>query len=68
MPFVMAIASSFFYGVADFLGGMGSRRAHVVTVTAWFQLTGVLLLVAYALCARGARGVAREWRCRARRG
>ena len=53
MPFLMALASSMFYGVADFLGGMGSRRAHVITVTAWFQLTGVFLLVAYALLAPG---------------
>ena len=53
MPFLMALASSMFYGVADFLGGMGSRRAHVITVTAWFQLTGVFLLMAYALLAPG---------------
>ncbi len=53
MPFFMAIASSLVYGVADFLGGMGSRRAHVFTVTAWFQLTGVAFLVGYALLAPG---------------
>ena len=53
LPFVMALASSMFYGVADFLGGMGSRRANVITVTAWFQITGVVVLVAYALVAPG---------------
>ncbi|MCE9626876.1 MAG: DMT family transporter, partial [Candidatus Eisenbacteria bacterium] len=53
VPFLMALASSMVYGVADFLGGMGSRRAHVFTVTAWFQLTGVFLLVGYALLAPG---------------
>lgn len=49
----MAVASSMLYGVGDFLGGMGARRAHVLTVTAWFQITGVVLLVAYALVAPG---------------
>lgn len=53
LPFLMALASSMFYGVADFMGGMGSRRAHVVTVTAWFQLVGVVFLVGYALLAPG---------------
>lgn len=53
IPFVMALASSMLYGVGDFLGGMGARRANVVTVTAWFQISGVVLLVAYALVAPG---------------
>src|SRR5712691_12394240 len=53
MPFVMALFSSVLYGIADFLGGIGSRRAPAVTVTAWFQLTGLVCLVAYALLAPG---------------
>jgi drug/metabolite transporter (DMT)-like permease len=53
MPFVMAMLSSMLYGVADFLGGMGSRRAPAVTVTAWFQVTGLVFLVAYACLAPG---------------
>ncbi len=53
LPFLMALVSSMVYGAADFMGGMGSRRAHVVTVTAWFQLTGVVFLVGYALLAPG---------------
>jgi drug/metabolite transporter (DMT)-like permease len=53
MPFVMAVLSSMLYGVADFLGGMGSRRAPVVTVTAWFQVTGLVFLVGYACFAPG---------------
>jgi len=53
MPFVMAVLSSMLYGVADFLGGMGSRRANVITVTAWFQVTGLVFLVAYACFAPG---------------
>ena len=54
MPFVMAVLSSMLYGVADFLGGMGSRRAPAVTVTAWFQVTGVAFLLLYACFAPGA--------------
>ena len=57
MPFVMAVLSSMLYGVADFLGGMGSRRAPAVTVTAWFQVTGLAFLVAYACFAPGATRV-----------
>ena len=53
MPFAMALLSSMLYGIADFLGGMGSRRAPAVTVTAWFQVTGLVLLVAYACFAPG---------------
>jgi len=53
MPFVMALASSVLYGVADFLGGIGSRRGHVVVVTAWFQVAGVLPLVLYAALTPG---------------
>jgi len=32
---------------------MGSRRAPVIAVTAWFQITGVVFLVGYALLAPG---------------
>lgn len=53
MPFVMALCSSMLYGVADFLGGMGSRRGPAVTVTAWFQIVGLVFLVMYALFAPG---------------
>jgi drug/metabolite transporter (DMT)-like permease len=53
MPFVMAVLSSMLYGVADFLGGMGSRRGPAVTVTAWFQVVGLLFLIGYAALAPG---------------
>jgi drug/metabolite transporter (DMT)-like permease len=53
MPFLMALASSVLYGAADFLGGIGSRRGHVVVVTAWFQVAGVLPLVLYAALSPG---------------
>lgn len=53
LPYLMAFASSAFYGVADFLGGIGARRANVLTVTAWFQILGVVPLVGYAVFAPG---------------
>src|SRR5262252_6367672 len=53
MPFVLAVLSSMLYGVADFLGGMGSRRGPVIAVTAWFQVTGLAILTLYALFAPG---------------
>ena len=62
MPFVMALLSSMLYGVADFLGGIGSRRGHVIVVTAWFQVAGVLPLALWSLFAPGeTRGVDLAW-------
>ena len=62
MPFVMAVLSSMLYGVADFLGSMGSRRAPAVTVTAWFQVSGLACLVVYACFAPGeTRAVDLAW-------
>ena len=45
MHFVLALISSVLYGAADFLGGLGSRRAPVVTVTALSQAAGLLVLL-----------------------
>ena len=45
MPFALAILSSVLYGTADFLGGFGSRRAPVVTVTLWSQALGLIALL-----------------------
>lgn len=53
MPLLLALASSLIYGTADFLGGLGARRGPLVTVTAYFQVLGVLPLVGYALLAPG---------------
>lgn len=62
MPFVMALLSSMLYGVADFLGGIGSRRGHVIVVTAWFQIAGVLPLAVWSFFAPGeTRGVDLAW-------
>ena len=48
----LALAASISWGIADFLGGLKSRRLHVLTVLALSQLVG-LLLVAAVVIARG---------------
>ena len=40
----LAIAAAFFYGFADFAGGLVTRRISVWTVIAWSQLLGLGLL------------------------
>src|SRR5260221_9849994 len=57
-PFVLAILSSVLYGAADFLGGLGSRRAPVVTVTALSQAAGLVVLLVAAPFVPGATRVA----------
>jgi drug/metabolite transporter (DMT)-like permease len=44
MVLALALASAAVYGVADFLGGMATRRAAVLAVAGLSQLTGLLLL------------------------
>jgi drug/metabolite transporter (DMT)-like permease len=39
-----ALASAAFYGAADFLGGLASRRAHTIIVVAVAQLSGFIAL------------------------
>lgn len=41
---VLALASATLYGGADFLGGMGARRASTIAVVAVSQLVGLMLL------------------------
>jgi drug/metabolite transporter (DMT)-like permease len=48
MAFVLALVSSVLYGAADFMGGLGSRRAPVVTATTLSQAMGLLALLAAA--------------------
>jgi drug/metabolite transporter (DMT)-like permease len=48
MPFILALISSVVYGAADFMGGLGARRAPVVTVTLLSQAAGLLVLLAAA--------------------
>jgi len=46
MVLALALASATVYGVADFLGGMATRRAAVLAVTGLSQLTGLVVLAA----------------------
>lgn len=46
MVVALALASATVYGVADFLGGMATRRAAVLVVACLAQLTGLLVLLA----------------------
>lgn len=62
MPFLIALLSSVLYGTADFLGGLASRRAPVVTVTALSQAAGLLVLLAVAPFVPGVtRGADLAW-------
>jgi uncharacterized membrane protein len=45
MLYGLALASAVFYGAADFLGGLATRRANVITIVVISQLAGLLALV-----------------------
>jgi drug/metabolite transporter (DMT)-like permease len=44
-PVVLALVSSMAYGLTDFMGGLASRRAHVLVVGMVTQPVGLLMLV-----------------------
>lgn len=44
MPYLLALASAFLYGAADFLGGLTSRRADTIGVVLVSQFAGLLVL------------------------
>ena len=44
MPYLLALASAFFYGAADFLGGLGSRRASALAIVLTTQFAGLAVL------------------------
>ena len=44
MFYVLALASAAFYGSADFLGGLASRRAHTIVVVVISQCAGLIAL------------------------
>ncbi len=46
MSSLLALTSAVFYGAADFVGGLATRRAATVAVVALAQLSGLLLLLA----------------------
>jgi len=49
---VLALGASLSYGVGDFLGGLTSRRLHVLTVLALSQASGAVAVAAWALVER----------------
>ena len=49
MVTILALAAAMLYGTADFLGGVASRRASVVTVLALTVPAGAVVMVAVAL-------------------
>lgn len=53
IAFVLAFASSLFYGAGDFFGGIASRRARVFAVTLLSQAAGLAALVIAALVVGG---------------
>jgi drug/metabolite transporter (DMT)-like permease len=51
---LLALGASLSYGVGDFLGGLTSRRVHVLTVLALSQLTGAAAVAVWAALERDA--------------
>jgi uncharacterized membrane protein len=45
VPYLLAVASALFYGSADFLGGLATRRAAALSVVLISQAVGLLLVV-----------------------
>ena len=48
MEVALSLVSAGFIGTADFLGGVASRRGHVLGVALWVQLVGVAALLVVA--------------------
>lgn len=46
MSSLLALTSAVFYGAADFVGGLATRRAATIAVVALSQLSGLILLLA----------------------
>ena len=51
MYLVVAVLSAVFYGAADFLGGLTSKRADTITVVVLSQFSGLVLVIAMLLVA-----------------
>lgn len=45
MPQILALVSAMFFGVADFLGGVATRRLAAWTVATWTQILGLPVLL-----------------------
>ena len=55
MYLLLAVASAAFYGAADFVGGVTSKRADTIAVVLLSQFSGLLLVTAMLLFAPAAR-------------
>jgi hypothetical protein len=53
MPALLALASAATFGVADFLGGLATRKAHVVAVTLLTNLAGLFVALLLLLVVGG---------------
>jgi drug/metabolite transporter (DMT)-like permease len=53
MVILLGLAAAVLYGSGDFLGGMATRRAHVLTVLALVETTGLIAAVAAAVISGG---------------
>jgi drug/metabolite transporter (DMT)-like permease len=53
MVVLLGLAAAVLYGSGDFLGGMATRRAHVLTVLTLVETTGVIVALAAAVLSSG---------------
>jgi drug/metabolite transporter (DMT)-like permease len=53
MVVLLGLAAAVLYGSGDFLGGMATRRAHVLTVLTLVETAGVIVAVAAAVVSAG---------------
>jgi len=58
MVVLLGLASALLYGSGDFLGGMASRRAHVLTVLTLVETAGVIAALAVAAASPGPASLA----------
>jgi uncharacterized membrane protein len=55
VPLILALSSAAFYGIADFLGGLGARRAPPLAATLFAQGVGRASTVLLARVVLGVR-------------
>ena len=58
MVVLLGLAAAVLYGSGDFLGGMATRRAHVLTVLTLVETAGVIVALAVAVAAPGPASLA----------
>jgi drug/metabolite transporter (DMT)-like permease len=58
MVILLGLAAAMLYGSGDFLGGMATRRAHVLTVLTLVETAGVIVALAVAAASGGSASLA----------